>query len=361
VLIVYVLLSRRGLGLSKHNRNVVNITPDYNSLHWCPRHINAMHFTKLDSYDICGLSAVIYRTVLHHRIRYILGVTGAGYSRLSSHEDQQFCSWDYVFIKNNESVRTWLLSNQVLNNLYEIMVYCYRDQRDRLQNTPQLTRVKYLAEVDMCHWPHDPVAHTGHMHIRSARDLAYSERGECSDGDAVNDQDTSHISETSSNSTDSRYSRQFLSSPFLSRDSVSESSLHVSEYETAGDNISDILPLSEGILARSIVNQVPRGIKRLSQLNTQPVLDLNGHPSQGDKILKCSAPNCGKPCNENSPKRRCTTYFFHVSHLANKGRKRPAEQDVVIREDNVSKRKRRELVSQIQSFDCGISAEASEV
>ena len=34
------------------------------------------------------------------------------------------------------------------------------------------------------------------MNIRSARDLIYSERGESCDGDAANNQDTSHISKT---------------------------------------------------------------------------------------------------------------------------------------------------------------------
>jgi len=70
----------------------------------------------------------------------------------------------------------------------------------------------------------------------------------------VNDQDTSHISETSSNSTDSGDSSQSLPDLFLPHDCPAESSSHVSESETAGDNISDILPRSGGNPAGSIVN-----------------------------------------------------------------------------------------------------------
>jgi len=82
-----------------------------------------MHFAKLDSYDICGLSAMIYRTVHHHQIPYIHGATRASPSRLSRHDDQPLSRWDYAFIVNDESVRTWLLSNQGLNDPLEVMVY----------------------------------------------------------------------------------------------------------------------------------------------------------------------------------------------------------------------------------------------
>ena len=188
--IVYVLPSMGGLGLSKHNRSMVNVTPDYNSLHWRSPDISGMHFAELDSYDMCGLSAIIYRTVPHHRIRYILGAMGSGHSRLSRHGDQPLSGWDYVLIENNESVRTWPLSKEVLDYPLEMIVYCYRDQCDRSQNTQPLRGVNFLAQDDVYNWAHDPGARIGHMHICLAGDLAYSERGGSSDGDVVNDKDT---------------------------------------------------------------------------------------------------------------------------------------------------------------------------
>jgi len=125
-----------------------------------------MHFAELDSYEMYGLSAMIYRTVHHHQIRYILGTTGAGCSWQSSHGDQPLSSWDYIFIENDESVRIWLHSNQILDEPLEMKVYCYRDQRDRSQNTLLLTRVNYLAQDNLRHWARDPSAHIGHMHMR---------------------------------------------------------------------------------------------------------------------------------------------------------------------------------------------------
>jgi len=84
-------------------------------------------------------------------------------------------------------------------------------------------RVNYLAQDEVHHWARDPSIRIGHMHIRSARDLAYSDRGESSDGNVVNDQDTSDIFETSSNSTDSGDLSQSLPNQFVPCDSASES------------------------------------------------------------------------------------------------------------------------------------------
>jgi len=37
-------------------------------------------------------------------------------------------SMDYVFIDSDETVRAWVLSNPMLDDLLDLMVYCYRDQ-----------------------------------------------------------------------------------------------------------------------------------------------------------------------------------------------------------------------------------------
>ena len=130
---------------------MVNITPYYNSPHWRPLHINSLPLAELDSYDIYGLSAMIYRTVPHRRIRYILSTTGAGRPKLSRHGDKLLSSWDYVFIQNEETVRTWLYSNPVLNNPLEMIVYWYRDQYDNSQNTLPLMKVNYLTQGEVRH------------------------------------------------------------------------------------------------------------------------------------------------------------------------------------------------------------------
>jgi hypothetical protein len=79
--IVYVLPRRRRQGLPPDERIKIDVAPNYLALHWCPPPVNGVEFTQLDSYDIRGLSAMIYRCMAHDRIRYIPGATGAGRRR----------------------------------------------------------------------------------------------------------------------------------------------------------------------------------------------------------------------------------------------------------------------------------------
>jgi len=294
---------------------------------------------------------MIHRTVSHHRIRYILGATGAGRSRLSRHGDNPLSSFDYVFIKNDETVRAWLLSNPVLDDPLELMLYCYRDRNDRQQDTPALTRVNYLAQNDVSKWARDPEARIGHMHIREARDLAYSESAQSSDTDGTNNKHTSHISETSSPGSDSGDRREFRPNLFLHNESGSESSSHVSESETAGDNIPDILPLNGGILARSIPSRTTLGIKRASQLNTRLHLESNARPSQGDKILKRGALSGCASDDEISSKRQRRELNSQQEQLPGEGLKRRAEPGDGECQDPRSKRLRTESPSMCLTRD----------
>ena len=144
--IVCVLPSRRGLALSQFERNKVNVAPNYNLLHWRPPPVNGVVFAELDSYDIRGMSAMIYISVPHHRIRYILGAIGEGRRRLRRSPIRELDSMDYVFIDSDETVRAWLFSNPVLDDPLDLMVYCYRDRGSEQQDTPVLRRVDYLNQ-----------------------------------------------------------------------------------------------------------------------------------------------------------------------------------------------------------------------
>jgi len=97
--------------------------PNYRVLHWRNPHINEVRFAELNSYDIRGLSAIISRTVSHNMIRYILGTTGAGQQQVRLHPGAQLSYIDYIFIENDEDVRAWLLSNLVLDNPLDLLVY----------------------------------------------------------------------------------------------------------------------------------------------------------------------------------------------------------------------------------------------
>jgi len=128
VRIVYVLPSQRCLALSQFERNKVNVAANYNLLHWCPRHVNGVVFAELDSYDIRGMSAMIYRSVSHNQICYILRATGKGQRRLRRSAMRELESMDYVIIDSDETVTAWLLSNPGLDDLLHLVVYCYRDR-----------------------------------------------------------------------------------------------------------------------------------------------------------------------------------------------------------------------------------------
>ena len=128
--IVWTWPSSRGQGETPEQRVKLNLSPDYNMLHWRPPHVNGVQFAELDSYDIWGLSAMVSRNVPNSQIRYILGATGEGCGRLGRVPSQRLSCIDYVFIDCDERVRAWLLSNPVLDDPLDLIMYCYRHERN---------------------------------------------------------------------------------------------------------------------------------------------------------------------------------------------------------------------------------------
>jgi len=163
VRIVYVLPLRRGLALSQFERNKVNVAPNHNLLHWRPPHVNGVGFPEVGSYEIHGMSPMIYRSVPHHRIRYILGAIGEGCRRLRRSPMRELDSMDYVFIASDETVRAGHLSNPVPDDRLHLMVYCYCDWGSEGEDSPAQRRVDYLNQNDVRNWAHDPAQHIGQM------------------------------------------------------------------------------------------------------------------------------------------------------------------------------------------------------
>jgi len=89
---------------------------------------------------------MIYKLVPYHQIWDILGPTGEGCRRLGRSPSRELDSMDYVFIDSDETVRTWLVSNPVLDDLLDHMVYCYGNQGSSREDTPALRRVDYLNQ-----------------------------------------------------------------------------------------------------------------------------------------------------------------------------------------------------------------------
>jgi len=79
-------------------------------------------------------------------IRYILGATGEGWQQLRLHAGPQLSYIDYVFIENDENVRAWVLSNPVLNDPLDLLVYCHRSETRGRLPTPPLRGHNYLGE-----------------------------------------------------------------------------------------------------------------------------------------------------------------------------------------------------------------------
>jgi len=126
VRIVCVLATRCGQGLPDQERSRVNIPPKYGALLWRSPHIDGVEFAELDSYDIRGLSAMIYRKIHYRRIRYIIGNTSDGRAKLRTPPNDPLTLVDSIFIYKDEDLRTWLLGNSVLDDPLDLIVYCYR-------------------------------------------------------------------------------------------------------------------------------------------------------------------------------------------------------------------------------------------
>ena len=271
VRIAYVLPSRHGSMLSVQERAKVNVPADYHELHWPPLHIQDLEFAELDSYDICGLSAMIYRCVPHHRFRYIIGATGKGRRRLRRASNQPVSFIEYIFIECDKEVRTWLLSNSGLDDPLDLLLYCYCDRHDKRNDTAELRSLPYLGQDAICHWARDPAARISQPHFRALEpDVRPAGRQANDELEAPGD-DTSNIS------------------------------CWESAYES--EDISGILSSPVGERAEPPANHILFAVKSLSMLNIQLPLDLLYRPAQVDTERKCGAHFNTENWDDKMPKR----------------------------------------------------------
>jgi len=135
--------------------------PNYRLLHWRNPHINGVRFADLNASDIRGLSAIISRPVPQNASRYILGPTGEGRTELGLHPAFPLSYINYIFSENDEDVRAGLLSNPVLEDPLDLLVYCHRRYTaDRVPTAP-LRRHNYLPENAIADWARQAGACTG--------------------------------------------------------------------------------------------------------------------------------------------------------------------------------------------------------
>jgi len=135
--------------------------PNYRLLHWRNPHINGVGFAELNADDIRGLSVIILRTVPHNAIRYIPGGTGEGRKELCLHPGFRLCYINYVCTENEEDIRAWVLSNPVLEDPLNLLVYCHRRYTAGRVPTAPLRRHNYLPENAIADWAWQAGARTG--------------------------------------------------------------------------------------------------------------------------------------------------------------------------------------------------------
>jgi len=122
---------------------------------------------------------------------------------------RQLDSMDYVFIDSDETVRAWLLSNPMLDDPLDLIVYCYSDRGSRRRDTPALRRVDYLNQNEVRNWACDPEQRIGQRHSRQKFDDSPADRA-CSDRDHEREDASSHLSESSSGLSDSAHGSEIL-------------------------------------------------------------------------------------------------------------------------------------------------------
>jgi len=89
------------------------------------------------------------------------------------------------------------------------MVYCYRDRGSERQETPAQRRVDYLNQNHIRNWAHDLAQHIGQMHSGELFDDRPADR-EGSDMDDTGEDNTTHLSESSSDLSDSAHGSEIL-------------------------------------------------------------------------------------------------------------------------------------------------------
>jgi len=137
-------------------------------------------------------------------IRYILGATGEGQQQLRLHPGAQLSYIDYFFIETDEDVRAWLLSNPVLDDPLDLLVYCHRPETRGRLPTPPLRGHNYLRENAIANWTSTAVP--GNC-IQAARSDARTDPGPSNAGGEQEQRDDSPLllpglSSSSSNVSD---------------------------------------------------------------------------------------------------------------------------------------------------------------
>ena len=137
---------------------------------------------------------MIRRNVSGARLRYILGATGEGRRKLRESPNLPISDIDYVFINSDEMVCAWLLSNTVVEDPLDLLVYYHRDRNDEQPLTPPMRRHAHLTENSVVRCGRDPAAPTGTMHFRALQPNSRANQGQANEASEQQEEDGSHTS-----------------------------------------------------------------------------------------------------------------------------------------------------------------------
>jgi len=240
--------------------------PDYRRLIWRP--VNGVQFAELDSYDIRGLSAMITRSIRYETIRYILGATGEVLRLLRDYPNTPLSWIHYVFTDDDEGVRAWLLSNPVLEDPLDLLIYCHHPNDIIREPTPALRGHNYLVQGAVTNWANEAIAQDqlcgGSFDAEARRPEPRANAGpanQASEPQEGHDSDTLLVA-------------------------LSGASWKVSG---AGDGREGSVGMSSsagGERRESPAKRIPLALKSSSRLNIQPSAELGRHPAQADMTRK---------------------------------------------------------------------------
>jgi hypothetical protein len=215
--------------------------------------------------------------VPHNAIRYILGATGEGRQTLRIHPGFQLSDIDYVFIEKDEDVRAWLLSNPVLEDPLDLLVYCHRPPSEGRVATPPLRGHNYLPNNAVANWARQGGARHG---IQAPRNDARPDPGPAKSG-----------------------GNQLHKSPlFAPGSSGSSDASEVGEGDDAGFGKSS--PIAEAVDSPAF--RMPMAIQSPSKMNTVPgsAKRAHGGHTQDDKVRKRGAQSDSENLKDLSIKSR---------------------------------------------------------
>jgi len=228
---------------------------------------------------------MITRSIRHETIRYILGATGEGRRLLRDYPNTPLSWINYVFIDDDEAVRAWLLSNPVLEDPLDLLIYCHRPNNVSREPTPALRGHNYLVPGAVTNWANEAIARDqlrgGSFDPEARRPEPRANPGPANEASEPQEGDDSDALLVA----------------------LSGASWDVSG---AGDGREGSVGMSSsagGERRKSPAKRIPLALKSSSRLNIQHSAELGRHPAQGDMTRKRRGLFDDENCDERKSKR----------------------------------------------------------